>query len=201
MSFDATVETGSAEAASATPSVDRLELTDPRAMRALAHPTRLAVLEHLHEEGSATATQVAEACGESPSACSYHLRARARWGLVEEAPGGRGRERPWRLAARSVTFSSTRGTQEQVAAASLLRRTVLERDDRVLGEFLEREHELAEEWQEAAGFGNGVLHLTLDELNDLQRELAGLLRAYYRPGRAEGTKRVDIIFRALPKPD
>lgn len=196
MSFDSSAEVAPAPA---TPSADRLELTDPRAMRALAHPTRLALLEHLHLEGPATATQVADACGESPSACSYHLRALARWGLIEEAPGGRGRERPWRLAARSISFSSNQGTAEQVAAASLLRRTVLERDDRVLRTFLEHEHELPEDWQEAAAFGNGVLNLTLDELLELQGKVTKLLRSYERPSRREGTRRVDLFFRALPR--
>jgi DNA-binding transcriptional ArsR family regulator len=183
------------------PPADRLELTDPRAMRALAHPTRLALLEHLHVEGSATATQLAGVVGESPSACSYHLRALARWGLVEEAAGGRGRNRPWRLAARSISFSSTRGSAEQVAAASLLRRTVLERDDRVLHDFFDREHELPPEWQDAAGFGSGALSLTLDELNDISVKFGELLRSYHVPDRRPGTRRVEFIFRALPQVD
>jgi DNA-binding transcriptional ArsR family regulator len=183
------------------PPADRLELTDPRAMRALAHPTRLALLEHLHVEGSATATQLAGVVGESPSACSYHLRALARWGLVEEAPGGRGRNRPWRLAARSISFSSTRGSAEQMAAASLLRRTVLERDDGVLHDFFDREHELPPEWQDAAGFGSGALTLTLDELNELSARFSELLRSYHVPARRPDTRRVEFIFRALPQVD
>ena len=195
MSFDAVTED-----APAAPRAGRLELTDPRAMRALAHPTRLGILEHLHADGVATATQVAEAVGESPSACSYHLRALARWGIVEPAPGGRGRERPWRLTARSISFSSTTGSPEQLAAGSLLRRTVLERDERVVREFVEREHELPEEWQDVATFGSGALNVTPDELRELEREIAALVRSYHRPGRAGGARRVDFVLRLLPKP-
>lgn len=180
---------------------DRLELTDPRAMRALAHPTRLALLERLHVEGAATATQLAELVGESPSACSYHLRALARWGLVVEAEGGQGRNRPWRLAARAISFSSTRGTAEQVSAASLLRRTVLERDDRVLNEFFANEPELPTEWQDAAAFGSGALSLTLDELNELSARFAGLLRSYHTAERRPEARRVEFIFRGLPQVD
>jgi DNA-binding transcriptional ArsR family regulator len=51
-----------------------MELTDPLAMRALAHPARIAIAQHLALEGPATATQCAEVTGMSPSACSYHLR-------------------------------------------------------------------------------------------------------------------------------
>src|SRR5713226_3824820 len=54
-----------------------LLITDPRAMRALAHPARIAILQHLVVDGPATATECAEIAGLSPSACSYHLRALA----------------------------------------------------------------------------------------------------------------------------
>ena len=47
-----------------------LELTDPKVMRALAHPVRMAILSHLHEAGPATATECAKVTEESPSACS-----------------------------------------------------------------------------------------------------------------------------------
>jgi len=69
-------------------------------MRAMAHPARLALLEHLRNGGPTTATECAGVVGLSPSATSYHLRALARAGLVEAAPGrGDGRERLWRITA------------------------------------------------------------------------------------------------------
>src|SRR3954452_18174881 len=77
-------------------SVDAPSLHDPRALRALAHPARLDILERLNSDGPATATECAEVVGLSPSACSYHLRALARWGLVEEADSTDRRERRWR---------------------------------------------------------------------------------------------------------
>src|SRR5581483_975952 len=77
----------------------RLHIRDPGVMRALAHQARLAILEHLMTHEAATATECAAVCGLSPSATSYHLRALAKVGLVEEAPGrGDGRERLWRSA-------------------------------------------------------------------------------------------------------
>ena len=73
-----------------------VELTDPRMMRALAHPARIAIWAHLGLHGPATATECAEIAGLSPSACSYHLRTLARYGFVEEDPDSAadGRERP-----------------------------------------------------------------------------------------------------------
>src|SRR5436305_8556002 len=69
-------------------------LTDPRALRAMAHPIRLSLIGVLRREGPLTATQAGELIGESSASCSFHLRQLAKYGLVEEAGGGRGRERP-----------------------------------------------------------------------------------------------------------
>src|SRR6185437_9949446 len=78
----------------------QLDLTDPKAMRALAHPLRWALLEALGHAGTLTATQASDMLGESPANCAFHLRTLARYGFVEEAGGGKGRERPWRQAYR-----------------------------------------------------------------------------------------------------
>ena len=84
----------------------RRPLTDPTAMRALAHPARLAILNRLQIEGPGTATEVAEVVGVTPSAASYHLRMLAKYGFVEDAPArGDGRERLWRHNATNLTVS------------------------------------------------------------------------------------------------
>ena len=46
------------------------KVTDARAMRALAHPLRLALLEALMHAGTLTATQASELLGESPANCA-----------------------------------------------------------------------------------------------------------------------------------
>src|SRR5215467_6271900 len=56
------------------PDDEPLNLTDPRAMRALAHPMRIALIELLGVEGTITATQASEILGESPANCAFHLR-------------------------------------------------------------------------------------------------------------------------------
>src|SRR5690348_15693109 len=72
---------------------------DPAAMLALAHPTRLALLELLGAEGPLTASEAGKRLGESPGTMSWHLRLLARHGFVVEAEGGSGRRRPWTVAA------------------------------------------------------------------------------------------------------
>jgi DNA-binding transcriptional ArsR family regulator len=76
----------------------RATITDPQVMRAMAHPARIEIMEHLASTGAGvTATEMAALVGLSPSATSYHLRELAKYGLVEQAPSrGDARERVWR---------------------------------------------------------------------------------------------------------
>ena len=49
-------------------------IRDVPSLQALAHPTRLALLEAIGLAGTMTATQASAVVGESPTACAYHLR-------------------------------------------------------------------------------------------------------------------------------
>src|SRR3954454_18748236 len=98
------------------------ELTDPKAMRALAHPVRLALLEALTDAGPLTATEAGEKVGESPANASFHLRQLAKYGFVEEAEGGTGRRRPWRLKHLGTRFSDVHPDPETAGAARALER-------------------------------------------------------------------------------
>ena len=90
-------------------------LTDPRALRAYAHPVRMALVGLLRTEGPLTATRAAELLGESSGTCSFHLRQLAKYGLVEEAGGGTGREKPWRATALSTSWEAAPGNPELAA--------------------------------------------------------------------------------------
>ncbi len=83
------------------------QITDARTMRALAHPVRIALLEELVLGGALTATEIGERIGESPTTCSFHLRQLAKYGFVEEAGGGKGRARPWRLTSIGISITAT----------------------------------------------------------------------------------------------
>ena len=85
-----------------------VRVADPRALHALAHPTRVALLDHLLAMGARTASQCAEAVGESASSCSWHMRQLARFGFVERAESTDGRERPWRATATGFGYEPGR---------------------------------------------------------------------------------------------
>jgi len=87
----------------------RDQITDPQAMRALAHPVRLAILSFLQRNGPATATALAPHVGATPSVTSWHLRHLAGFGLVadadpDEVPGDR-RQRWWKAKARGFSVA------------------------------------------------------------------------------------------------
>src|SRR6478672_11783105 len=156
-------------------------------MRALAHPTRLALLDHLHTVEHATATECAGAVGDSPSSCSYHLRALARWKFVEEGEGGVGRERPWRATASRIEFE-TDGVE-----ATVLRDELLGRQQQRVRDALRREHELPPRWRRATQTSSATLELTPSELEERFEELLDEFR-----GRNDrrGTRRIVVSFGA-----
>jgi DNA-binding transcriptional ArsR family regulator len=155
-----------------------IELTDPRALRAVAHPVRLALIGALRREGPLTATRAGELIGESPTTCSFHLRQLAKYGLVEEAGGGRGRERPWQATAWFTSWPGAASDPQLAAAVELLNSVVAERYfERVL-RWLGRRAEDSPEWQDAAHFGDNAGYFTAAELVKLGQRIDELLEPF-----------------------
>ena len=153
-------------------------LTDPKAMRALAHPVRMALLELLGVTGTLTATQASEALGESPANCAFHLRTLAKYGFVKEAGGGRGRERPWTAAQRTIRISSADQKDPQAAMAAdalgnLWRERWLERAQRVFGSKTRLPG-----WEHATQWTRSAVFLTPDEALQVTREVQRIIDRY-----------------------
>ena len=160
-------------------------------MRALAHPTRLALLDHLHAVDQATATECAAVVGESPSSCSYHLRALARWSFVEEGHGGVGRERPWRATAARIECPD--GTPE----AAVLRDELVARAHAAAREALAAP--AAPRWRRATQTSFATVELTPSELEELGERFEALLDEYRGRDPRRGTKQAVVSFQAVPR--
>lgn len=154
---------------------DVRKVSDVETFRALAHPVRLALIEVLGLEGPLTATQAGERIGETATTCSFHLRQLARYGFVEEAGGGKGRARPWRIAAVGVDFSTAQDDPAAQRAAGALHRMLRDRQIQRYEAWLETKESYPRAWQEAASDGQWIFWLTPDELTELNRELSALL--------------------------
>jgi DNA-binding transcriptional ArsR family regulator len=155
---------------------DQLELTDPRAMRAVAHPVRIELLRALANEPK-TATQCAELVGESPQSCSYHLRTLAKYGFVERAESTNGKERPWRKTKGGMTWSAHTDPE----AARALSATFLDRDFRLLREYLADPDDA---WPEPL-YSQTTLRLTYAEAEQLTKKVWELLDPYFTANRTD----------------
>ena len=184
-------------------SAGRRQLTDAREMRALAHPVRVALLELLGRDGPMTATQAGEVLGESPANTSFHLRTLAKYGFVEEAPGGTGRQRPWRRVAVGHAFeldnedaavdSAAKGLSRYFAQRALERREIWEAT----------RSSYPKEWRDASFVLDSLTYLTADELQSVGEELMAILDRYAdrvadRAERPAGAKPVAIVATGHP---
>jgi predicted transcriptional regulator len=155
-----------------------IELTDARALRALAHPVRLSLLGLLRRRGPLTATEAGKLLDETPTTCSFHLRQLARYGLVEEAGGGRGRARPWKATALFTNIPDAAADPDVSAASDVLSSLIAERYFMSLVAWIERRRDEPEQWRDAALFADTMLYLTVDELRELNTAFSDLLRTY-----------------------
>jgi DNA-binding transcriptional ArsR family regulator len=157
------------------------EITDPQAMRALAHPVRLAALSYLQKNGPATATQLSEHVGASPSVTSWHLRHLASFGLVVDGPPPSGtdrRQRWWNAVARGFRVEMP-DTPEGHEAGRLLRVELMNQALETAQRWLtETEPDLDPEWSRLAGSANTLLVLTREEADAIESAIEQLLAPY-----------------------
>jgi len=177
-------------------------------LRALSHPLRLRMLEVLRE-GPATASALGRRLGESSGATSYHLRALARAGVVEEDDRGSKRERWWRrvdsftLISREIPPELDQNEAAAVEAAlARIDAFFLDRDDAALRRWSAQRDSLGPAWQDASMLGNWPVMATPEEVKALWTlvitEIDKLRRS---AGEApEGAAEVHVSLRVLPTP-
>ncbi|HTZ22563.1 MAG TPA: helix-turn-helix domain-containing protein [Streptosporangiaceae bacterium] len=179
------------------------QVNDVQTMRALSHPVRIAILETLSVEGPMTATEVGERIGESPTTCSFHLRQLAKYGFVEEAGGGKGRARPWRMNTLSIAIRG-HGDPEAELAADVLAGMFVERQRDRYRTWQDTKAAYRREWREAAGESEYVIYLTAAELKQLRDEVSELIyprfaERFTDPSRRpQGAAPVEMVMFSYP---
>lgn len=156
-----------------------MQITDPLAIRALAHPLRLDLIEALGTLGPSTAAACGRHLGVSQASCSFHLRQLAKYGFVAEAPPGPDRrERVWRLTDFEQSWESG-------PVSDQLDRVFAQREaDRMIG-WTARRAAQPPEWQDAAFLGGATLPVTAAELLEIRAALRAVLDPYV-PRMTEG---------------
>ncbi|MCX5117049.1 helix-turn-helix domain-containing protein [Micromonospora sp. NBC_00362] len=157
------------------------EITEPQALRALAHPVRLAILEHLQRQGPATATGLSPHVGATPSVVSWHLRHLATFGLVHDWDGATSkRERWWQAVARGFRFTAPEGTEGQSAVQQLRAEMFARNADAPQQWLLHEEPRLHPEWRALAGMADTRFVATAAELRQLEESIEELIAPYVR---------------------
>lgn len=152
-------------------------ITDPKAMRALAHPLRIQLLEAVVARGQATATELAEALGDSPANCSYHLRKLAEFGYLHRVEGANGRERPWQAGDPTQNFVPDPDDPEAVLAGTAIDSAIIEWDTARLRAAEGRRN--PPRWRGATFLTGATMIVTPEEAKEIARAMSEMLAPFH----------------------
>lgn len=151
-------------------SARRERITDPERIRALAHPVRIALLDYLGDVAEATATECAEALGESAASCSFHLRMLEKYGYIERAER-RGREKPWRVKVADFDMRPDPEVPGSLLAVQAVASMGLESEFLRAMDWFARIDRESDEWVQATTFTRSSFWATAEELAQLSRDV------------------------------
>lgn len=179
---------------------------EPEALKALAHPLRIAILDQLSMYGPLTASGLGERLGESSGATSYHLRQLEKHGLVREVAGkGSGRERWWERRPGSISTPEPHelppGSAERIASQLIENEWNRAREANFREYVAEGPSVFGTEWLDVATADTINLRLTADQLRQLVTDIDVVLWKYidaYRSTPTEGARPVQIHLNAFP---
>ncbi|MFD4958487.1 ArsR/SmtB family transcription factor [Microbacterium sp. NPDC058389] len=155
----------------------RERITDPERIRALAHPVRIALLDHLADVGEATATECAAALGESPASCSFHLRTLEKYGYIERADR-RGREKPWRVKTADFDMRPDPDVPGSLLAVQAVASLGLESEYLRAMDWFSRIDRESDEWLQATTFTRSSFWATAEELAQLSRDVQDITERF-----------------------
>jgi DNA-binding transcriptional ArsR family regulator len=175
------------------------------ALRALAHPLRVQILDTLSTYGSFTSSGLAERLGESSGATSYHLRQLEKHGFVREVEGkGTSRERWWERTPGGINVGSEDAGNSVAgrSAATMIFRQMRFNQERMLTDFVERgPDELPDEWLDGAVISTMNTRLTPAQMNEFVTEVMKLADKYITPNKNQNvpnSRPVLVNFHTFP---
>jgi DNA-binding transcriptional ArsR family regulator len=184
-----------------TPPPDVVMLRDTAAIKTLAHPARLAILDELMPDNELTATEIAQVAGVTPSAMSYHLRQLAKWKIVEEAESKDGRERRWKLHPGGWGIEPEHPKASIAAETTLVARMLDRQREDILRWFATQDEE-EPDWIDADHLTMSYLWLTPGEMATLTKAVQARIDGFRGRSdpqkRPDGARRIQVGFFAVP---
>ncbi len=184
-------------------SVGDLVLTDPLAMRALAHPIRLSLFDRLRRHGAATTIELSLAMRETPSTIQEHLLELEKFGFVtRDNDVADAKENRWSTPFKGFVFEAPADLEGQLAARQLGNVMLLSYVDLPKEWVADVEPKLELEWVRAAGVLNVRVTVTTDELREIQESIEKLLEPFITRETSRvptGAVRVRILSYFMPE--
>jgi DNA-binding transcriptional ArsR family regulator len=176
------------------------------AMRGLAHPLRVRILDELSMYGPMTASGLGERLGESSGATSYHLRQLEKHGLVrEELTKRNARERWWERPPGSISIAtpldSPPGSAERLAADLVGEEFLRGRDENFRAFVNTGDQIFPREWLDVSVSDTVNIRLTHEQLHALVGEIDDVFAKYidaYKQTPTAGARPVQIQLNAFP---
>ncbi|WP_125774667.1 winged helix-turn-helix domain-containing protein [Antribacter gilvus] len=181
------------------------EAVGPSALKGLAHPLRVKILDLLGSHGPLTASGLGELLGESSGSTSYHLRQLAKHGFVREVEGkGTARERWWERPPGRFSISDPRDPEDHAGReTAYLVNAEFERarQDKIWA-LLRSGDRLPEEWHHVGTLSTANLRATPEQLTRVIEAWEDFHQEHLEPLRAQGdnpeARPVQVHFNAFP---
>jgi DNA-binding transcriptional ArsR family regulator len=174
---------------------------DAQAIRVLAHPLRSRLLSRLRTNGPATATDLAAALTTNTGATSYHLRKLESVGLVIDTGEGEGKRRLWRASTdfHSWTNSAFRDDEDAATALEWLQRDYVRQLAEKTERWLDAAPSWPAEWVDVFGLNDTFVHVTPEQMRELNARLNALLAEYRSIGDGDPrARRASVYIVARP---
>jgi DNA-binding transcriptional ArsR family regulator len=176
-------------------------MSDPRVLRAIAHPTRGRILDELGATGPMRAADVGEALAIPPNQASFHLRQLAKYGVIVPAPEAARdkRDRVWKLAAERgfqldvQTISAQPGGK---AAVAVFQRNKAAWAHRLVDEVFA----FKKQKDSFSAIVDQAMRLTKDEAAEFMGEVDEVLAKWADRTRGRSRDRRTYVFYAMVQP-
>ena len=176
-------------------------MSDPRVLRAIAHPTRARILDELGAAGPMRAADVGEALGIPANQASFHLRQLAKYGVILPAPEAArdNRDRVWKLRdERGFRLEGEEIAKQPggKAALSVFRQNKAAWAHRLVDEvwaFKKRKDAFS-------AIVDQTMRLTKDEAAEFMGEIDEVLARWAKKTRGRGADRRTYVYYSMVQP-
>ncbi|GAA4722452.1 winged helix-turn-helix domain-containing protein [Brevibacillus fulvus] len=183
---------------------DFFEVTDPEAMKCLAIPERVKILELFEDSEPRTAKQIATELGENAARLHYHVKELVRVGLLEQVDTrikGSIVEKYYQPIAKVIQVRLQLMIEENSQEISDIMFTPLRTTEQDLMRTLQRyatsNEDMRKEYQDTFGYNLAEFYLSKDERNEFLKEIQEVIHKYKSFPKAENRlkfKFYDVLF-------